>query len=86
MKIKLDKKLLLTIGISFLVSFVLTTIFALLSLLSWGIVCGLIAFICTPLVKIIIDIYEEEKCLDLQDLWNVLTKEDDDDNFIKPCD
>lgn len=86
MKIKLDKKLLLTIGISFLVSFVLTTIFALLSLLSWGIVCGLIAFICTPLVKIIIDIYEEEKCLDLQDLWNVLTKEDDDNNFIKPCD
>lgn len=86
MKIKLDKKLLLTIGISFLVSFVLTTIFALLSLLSWGIVCGLITFICTPLVKIIIDIYEEEECLDLQDLWNVLTKEDDDNNFIKPCD
>ena len=86
MKIKLDKKLLIAIGISLLVAGGLTALFAIASCLSWGIVFSLIAILCVPFIKIAIDIYEEEKCLDLQDLWNVLTKEDDNNNFIEPCD
>lgn len=86
MNIKFDKKLLVAIGISLLIAGGLTALFAIASCLSWGIVFSLITILCVPFIKIAIDIYDEEECLDLQDLWNVLTKEDDDDNFIKPCD
>lgn len=86
MKIKFDKKLLISIGISILVATGLTAILALIALLSWGIVFALLAVILIPFVKVIIDIYKEEECLDLQELWECLTEKDDNNDFIKPCD
>ena len=86
MKIKFDKKLLMSIGISLLIAAGLTAIFALIAIFSWGIVFALLAAILIPFVKIIVDIYEEEECLDLQELWEYLTEKDDDNDFIKPCD
>ena len=86
MNIRFDKKLLVAIGISLLVAGGLTALFAIASCLSWGIVFSLKTILCVPYIKIAVDIYEEEDCLDLQDFWNVLIEEDDDDNCIKPCD
>ena len=86
MKFKFDKKLLLTILISIGISSILTLIFLITSLLSWGLVLWLITMICLPFVKVIVEIYEEEKCLDMKDLWETLTDEEDDyddDNYLR---
>ena len=86
MKIKFDKKLLISIGISILVAAGLTAILAIIALFSWGVIFALLAVILIPFIKVIVDIYEEEECLDLQELWEYLTEKDDNNDFIKPCD
>lgn len=86
MKIKFDKKLLISIGISILAAAGLTAILAIIALFSWGVIFALLAVILIPFIKVIVDIYEEEECLDLQELWEYLTEKDDNNDFIKPCD
>lgn len=82
-RIKLNKILLCAIGISILSALVITFVSWLISLFSWGVIFAFNSLILLPIVYMLCETYVKNDCYDLEDLWEVLTEEDEEEDKKK---
>ena len=72
---KLDKYVIIAVLIAAAAGLVATGLYFLFSLLGWGVIWVLTTIFLIPIIHALINVYIKYKCSDLEDLWEVLTKE-----------
>lgn len=81
MKNKMDKYLVEAIFISALLSFFITLFLALVAWCSWLAVGTIIMMVLIPIVHLVIKVWNETGCMDLEDLSDELFGIDEDEDY-----
>ena len=81
MKNKMDKYLVTSILISALLSFFITLLLALVAWCSWLAVGTIIMMVLIPVVHLVIKVWNETGCMDLDDLSNELFSVGEDEDY-----
>ena len=69
-------------GVTGLLSLMLTVILCLLHLFGWGVVFVAIFIVLLPVVKTLVEIWNKENCIDLDDLKDVIFTEDKEEEYL----
>ena len=81
MKNKMDKYLVTSILISALLSFFITLMLALVAWCSWLAVGTIIMMVLIPIVHLVIKVWNETGCMDLDDLSDELFSTGEDEDY-----
>lgn len=81
MKNKMDKYLVTSIFISALLSFFITLFLALVAWCSWFAVGTIIMMVLIPIVHLVIKVWNETGCVDLDDLSDELFSTDENEDY-----
>lgn len=76
MKIKMDKQFLEVLGVAAACSAIVTVIFAILSIFSWGVVFAGLLLLFMPIAQGAIKFYKQEKCINLEDFFHRLMEDE----------
>lgn len=79
MKIKLDKQFLKVMGIAAVCSLAVTTVLAVLSLLSWGVVFAALMLLFMPIAQGSIKFYQKKRCYSLENFFSHLMEDESED-------